>query len=235
MYGRYVKNILGNAYTTSQAEYEEYSRYFAKNYLKFLPALKECSIVDLGCGLGHFLYFLKSHHYTNAIGVDIGSEQINHCESMGFTVVRNDVLAFLKESTGSFDVLIANDLLEHFSKTQVVSFLKLARSKLNSGGVILVKTINQSNVIMGASSRYLDFTHEVAFTEESLAQVLKMANFADVKIVGLDIYVRRGPVNLAAKLLASLLNLSHRFFFRLYGRKTTTIFGKFILGVAINE
>ena len=44
---------------------------FNANYLKFLPVDKTARILDIGCGIGHFLAYVKSKNYNNFLGVDI--------------------------------------------------------------------------------------------------------------------------------------------------------------------
>jgi tRNA G46 methylase TrmB len=58
-YNKYLSNHLGKIHRGDEKDFLLMEKYFSKNYLKYLPRNKQSLIVDLGCGMGHFLYFLK--------------------------------------------------------------------------------------------------------------------------------------------------------------------------------
>lgn len=58
-----------------------------KNHLKHLPNEKDTRILDLGCGMGHFLYFLKANGYNNYLGIDFCDENIKFCRDNNFNVI----------------------------------------------------------------------------------------------------------------------------------------------------
>jgi hypothetical protein len=78
-----------------------------------------------------------------------------------------------------------NDVLEHIPKPDIVPTLEALRVALTTGGTLLVKVPNAANAF-GLVARYLDFTHEIAFTEHSLRQVLVAAGFGTVTVGGLE-------------------------------------------------
>ena len=67
----------------------------------FLPTDRGAAIADLGCGYGSLVWWLQQIGYTNAAGLDVSRDQIEHGERLG---VRNlhhgDVLEFLQGATG---------------------------------------------------------------------------------------------------------------------------------------
>jgi hypothetical protein len=125
-----------------------------------------------------------------------------------------------------------NDVLEHIPKDRIVLLMELVRSRLLPGGVLIAKTINAANPILGAHSRYNDFTHELSWTEESLRQVLRQAGFSTVEVLPSNLYVFHGnPANWAAWGVAKCFEVAFLAYFRLHGRKTTHIFTKNIIAV----
>jgi 2-polyprenyl-3-methyl-5-hydroxy-6-metoxy-1,4-benzoquinol methylase len=211
-------------------------KYFSKNYLKHLPKNKQSLIVDLGCGMGHFLYFLKKKGYKNYFGVDISAECIAFCNKKKLAskerLFCGDVFDFFQKGKRKFDMVIMNDLIEHIPKSEIVLLLGLIKKSLNDNGKLIIKTINCANPITGSSSRYLDFTHTSGFTEESLSQALSIAGFEKINIYPQDIWVFNSIVNFLGKLGQWVLGLFFRLLFFLYGRKTTKIFTKDIIAVA---
>lgn len=197
-----------------------------------MPRDRQARIIDLGCGLGHFLFFLKRAGYKNILGVDVGTEAINFCRQKDLPVTEDEICHFLTNLQEPVDLFILNDVLEHQTKDNMWRMLELMRSKLKTGGAVLIKVPNMGNPLLGNDGRYIDITHEVGFDQHSFKQTLLMANFRDVKVVGTDIYVTANPVaNFVARTLARIFDRMFYFIFKLYGRTDTKIFTKNILAI----
>ncbi|KAF5416105.1 MAG: Ubiquinone biosynthesis O-methyltransferase [Candidatus Methanophagaceae archaeon] len=204
--------------------------------MKHLPESKESKNLDIGCGMGHFLYFLEKEGYKNYLGIDISKESIEFCKERNFHVKCCDVFDYLKGTTESFDVIVMNDIIEHFNKQEIIEILKLVNKNLVENGKVIIKTLNAANPILASSSRYMDFTHEIGFTEESLSQILRVCGFNNVRIYPQDLYIfYKNPLNYIAKFISKLLNLNFRLLFILHGRKTTKIFTKDIIAVGVKK
>jgi len=233
IYDKFITTHFGETHKTGTNEFGMYYKYFKKNYLDHLSMDKKSKILDIGCGMGHFLYFLKKEGYKNALGIDISKENVEFCIENGFNAKCSDIFYFLEENIDPFDTIVMNDIIEHFNKNEVIKILELVNQNLVVGGNVIIKTLNSSNPILANSGRYIDFTHEISFTEESLSQVLKVCTFEDIKIYPQNLYVfYRNPLNYVAQFLSSTINLTLRLLFLMYGRKTTKIFTKFIIAVA---
>ncbi len=235
LYSRYMTTHFGKIHGDNQ-EFPIHNRYFRKNFLKLLPADRNVKIVDLGCGMGHFLNFLEKENYYNYIGVDVSEENVEFCKKNKFNAVLGNIFDFLKETNETYDVIVMNDIIEHFEKPEIIYLLQLIFDALHHNGRLIIKAPNAANPILASSSRYYDFTHELIFTEESMSQVLRISGFSQVFIYPQDLYVfYYNPVNYLAKLFSFLLNGILRIFFRFYGRKTTKIFTKNLIAVAIKD
>jgi SAM-dependent methyltransferase len=214
-------------------------RYFRKNYKRFLPENLQSKVLDFGCGMGHFLYFLKKFGYINRYAVDISQESVDYCLKKNLVdknkVFCGDGLKYLSETKHKFDLVVMNDVIEHIPKDEIVSTLKQVRMKLKKEGKVIIKVVNSANPITGASSRYLDFTHTTGFTEESLAQVLRMSGFDRVEIFAQNMWVFNPVVNFFGSLGQKMLGVMFRLLFLLCGRKSTKIFTKDIIAVATKE
>ena len=90
-----------------------------------------------------------------------------------------DVLEFLRDRTAQYDLLIARDLFEHLTKEDTLEALTLCREALRPGGALLLQVPNGESPLAGRII-YGDFTHETAFTQSSIAQVLRAAGFESV-------------------------------------------------------
>lgn len=175
--------------TDPKAAGEGYSEY-----LTWLPAARDSQILDLGCGGGEFLEYLESQGYTNLEGIDFSGEQVARCHERGLRSVTQvpDAHEYLASRPRAFDCIVLNDVLEHIPKAGCITLLEKIHASLKDGGACIIKVPNAANVF-GLVARYLDFTHEIAFTETSLRQVLRTAGFRDIDVLGLPVRFRLSP------------------------------------------
>lgn len=179
LYSKYNSSLYGGK---NQSDFESSYEGFEREYSDFLPGNKNAAILDVGCGMGHFVSYLQSKGFQNVRGVDHSAEQVECCLSAGLPVSKiDDVFEFLKSQKNSFDLIMMSDVLEHFDKNEVMQVLKDLRDALKIGGTLLLRVPNMSS-IYGLHARYLDFTHEVGFTESSLNQVLLCTGFSKIYI-----------------------------------------------------
>ncbi len=165
-----------------KARVKENSVYYDAIYDSLLPPDRAARLLDIGCGGGHFLHYLVRKGYRNIEGIDIAPGLVEFVRKEIWPGVHaGDALAFLEAHPGAYDCLAANDFIEHLPKPQIVRFLFLCFDALAPGGRLLIKTPNMSNLFAGRN-RYVDFTHEVGFTEHSLYEVCAAANFGDIDI-----------------------------------------------------
>src|SRR5258706_4202607 len=183
-YNKYITNVIDNAHNLNNLD-NEYNKAFMlwKTYLsQFIESFsKSSNIVDIGCGLGHALYFFNKLGYKNTLGIDISQENINLLHKKRFNVKKEDAFNFLKKNQNSFDIITLFDLIEHFSKNEGILLLTLARKSLKKNGIVIVETFNASHPF---SSRFYsdDITHETGFTPSSIKTLFNLSGFKEKKI-----------------------------------------------------
>lgn len=149
---------------------------------KHFPADSTASILDLGCGHGALIYFLRQAGYRNVVGVDVSPEQVAEAARLGIEGIREgDLLETLRNLPDhSQDVVIAFDVIEHFTKDELLHYVDEVLRVLRPGGRWLIHAPNGESPFVGAI-RYGDMTHEQAFTRVSLAQLLLSSGFSSVE------------------------------------------------------
>lgn len=185
-YAEYVTTHYRSQGLVDPRTYTKTRSYFLRNYAALLPVKKDSAILDAGCGAGQFLNFLKLEGYTNLTGIDLSEAMleigrtVTHLQTLWQTDVES---YFLANPENKFSCIVANDMAEHLTKTELLAFLDLCHSHLSpaSGSLIILKVPNAASWF-GARERYVDFTHELAFTPESVAQVLRVTGYTDVKV-----------------------------------------------------
>ena len=149
------------------------------------PKDKNCKILDIGFGPGHFLKALKDLSYTNSEGIDIDKPAVENAKKNGLNVkLIKDLKSYLAEdNSGKYDFIIMTHLIEHLPKDETIPILKLIyENKLNNGGKLFIATPNAQSLI-GAYWAYEDWTHSTIFTSGSLYYVLYMAGFRNIRFV----------------------------------------------------
>lgn len=146
---------------------------YQRVYGQFLPRDRLAPVLDLGCGGGHFLYFVRVMGYSNHLGVERDSELADLVKRRVTALVREeDIFSFVKsQPSETWSVIALNDVIEHLSRESAVMLLQQVGRILKPDGRVFIKTINMSHPL-GLRSRYMDLTHEAGYTEESLAQLL---------------------------------------------------------------
>jgi 2-polyprenyl-3-methyl-5-hydroxy-6-metoxy-1,4-benzoquinol methylase len=183
-------------------------RYSAETYeadlSNYLPRDRAAPILDVGCGWGQFLWWLREKGFSNVHGIDIGEEQETHGRSIGLniTCVR-DSTEFLENLDSKYQLITMNHIIEHVPAAGGLKMLKAAYRALQPGGRIIVQTPNLCAI--GANwGRYIEITHVTGYTESSLHQIMTMAGFNDIELFGSKTNLKLAPRRLVLILLQSV-------------------------------
>jgi cyclopropane fatty-acyl-phospholipid synthase-like methyltransferase len=183
-YKNYVTTKKNYTQTLSEEEYKLFTKVSKKRFKDILPDDKEVKIIDVACGSGHFLCFLKKEGYTNIEGIDLSEEQLEVAKKMKVNNVQKaDLFKYLPKYPQSFDMIIACNIIEHLNKDEIMQFLDLIYQSLKNEGRVLITTLNTQS-LFGAHTVFNDFTHEQGFTPSSLSQILRVCNFSDITVSG---------------------------------------------------
>lgn len=195
----------------TKEKYKIAAASYETNYKKFFPSDKNSRILDIGCGMGHFLYYLKTKGYTNFNGIDLGKQQIAFCKKyIDINVEKADAFEYLKDKKNEFDVIIMNDVIEHIKKANVVELLEYINNSLKEEGKVIIKTPNMSNPF-GLVSRYQDFTHEAGYNESSILYILNASGFNKVSVfseIYANIGLNRRILNIVRSIIYKILKLA---------------------------
>lgn len=152
--------------------------YWRNRLQHFIPSNKKAAVLDLGCGTGDFLLFLKNQGFTNLTGIEYSEEMkaMSEQTTAGIRIIYNDATAYLAETKSQYDFIICAHLLEHFEKSKVLETLKLAKDRLNPGGRLVIFTPNFASPF-GLMIAFGDFTHITHFSGIAMAQLANMSGF----------------------------------------------------------
>ncbi len=200
------KNIDG----TKNEKYNFFRLYYEAYYKKYIPTNKKVSILEIGCNKGYLLAVLEKEGYESLYGIDLSNEDLTFAkENTPKSTLENiDAFEFCKKHKEGFDVIIIKAVLEHINKEKVFLLIEDMKNSLTKEGILIIDVPNM-DWLFATHERYMDFTHEVGFTKESLSQVM-LNFFHDVKVFTAgNIYTtkkRKIAHYVAKKILSFLFN-----------------------------
>src|SRR6266550_451280 len=117
IYSAYRSARLAAPFPSPEEEFAHRVHYLRRMINKVVPPNPAIRIIDLGCGSGSILRVLAEKGYRSLLGVDVSQEQASLARNYpGVTVVNADLREFLANAPdGAYDVVIAFDVLEHFT------------------------------------------------------------------------------------------------------------------------
>ena len=182
LYERYVSTFKHGNASLTPAELAHYYRWCDARYFPILQDLpKTSSILELGCGHGRILSYLREKDFTNVKGIDISEEQIALARKDGLDAERIDVFEYLnRQSPSSLDGVIAIDLVEHFTKEELLQLFELLHTVIKPNGVLLLQTVNGEG-LFPRQIIYGDLTHSTILSPGSMSQLLSTTRFHDMK------------------------------------------------------
>ena len=206
--------------------YGTFGKFYRTNYLKRLPKEKNANILVISCGPGYFLNFLENEGYTNVFGIDSCTKKTNHALSKGLNCKVANAFDYLEQCEENYDVIFAEQEINHLDKDEVLDFLNLCWKNLKEEGILIVHSLNGANPITGAEALAQNYDHYTTFTEYSLRQILEFSNYRNIEVFPLKLYVfYTNPLNYIGMLVNTIFNSFFRLCFIFYG-KSNKIFSK---------
>lgn len=140
-------------------------------------------VLDLGCGRGEWLELLRDRD-VEAYGVDTNVTYKDRWDASGINVVIADAIDHLRSlAPGSVAVVTAFHLVEHLPIEALIELMDLTNRVLQPGGLFIMETPNPENLVVGASTFYLDPTHQRPIPPALLEFLTGARGFYDVKII----------------------------------------------------
>ncbi len=147
-----------------------------------LPDDRDSRCLDIACGAGMFLHYLKERGYRNITGVDISAEQVALAKQVCGTVFECDANEFLADGK-KFDLITILSFIEHLTRDEAMDFLDNVHRALSPGGRVILVTPNADSPF-ASHMRYGDLTHEVIYKRSSLSSLLSACGFVNCRAFG---------------------------------------------------
>lgn len=206
--------------------YGKFAKFYRRNYLRYIPQGRDTRILVVSCGPGYFVKLLSEEGYRHVLGIDSDPEKTRYCLMKGMQCEAKRAFQFLEDHNETFDLIIAEQEINHLTLEEVFRFLDLCTRRLRRGGRLILHSINGANPIVASESLAQNIDHFNSYTEYSLKQVLKYSKFTDIRVFPLRLYIfYENPLNWVGLIMELALEVIFRFAFMFYG-KSNRIFTK---------
>lgn len=138
-------------------------------------------VLDIGCGLGWGAEYLAKKKAKQVIGIDRSGAAINYARKKypwPNLVFKTLEAQKIRRLTGSFDLVVAFELIEHLPKSAVRQFITDIEKILKPGGRVMISTPNK------LITRFKNPYHVQEFTAKELKQLFSR-KFTEVKLRGM--------------------------------------------------
>lgn len=183
LYKDYYQNQSGRAFQLQiEEKMKNDAKLFRNEILPLIPNNKSIKILDIGCGFGSLIKLLKDQGYTNLKGIDLSESQVKIAKEFGLVEVEvQEIKSYLNNSESTYDVITGIDIIEHFSKDELIELLSLIKKSLKPNGIAIFRTPNNDAPYATVFSRG-DFTHENYLNASSATQLMLSMGFTEIKV-----------------------------------------------------
>jgi len=184
LYTNYFTNQAGRDFTAKQKEkFEEEKFVFANEIIPYLHSDKSIRILDIGCGTGSLIAACKDAGFKNIEGIDISEEMVKIANDFGVTEARyGDLNEYLSDKQNSYDVISGMDIIEHFTKDELLDLIETIKNALKPEGVVVFRTPNTDAPFATIFSNG-DFTHENFLNKNSVTQLMMAMGFHEIQVL----------------------------------------------------
>jgi hypothetical protein len=157
------------------------------DFIAPLAALQQRpAALDLGCGRGEWLELLGEAGFA-ACGVDLDEGMLAACRERALNVEQADAVASLRALPDASVALVsAFHLVEHMPFAELQTMIREALRVLQPGGLLIMETPNPENLVVGASSFYMDPSHLRPVPPPLLGFVVDYSGFMRHRVVRLQ-------------------------------------------------
>lgn len=147
-----------------------------------LPSRRDSRVVDLGCGYGAFLLWLRELGYSNLRGIDLSQEQVDLARELGLDCVEVEDLFSALSQERNVDLVTMFDVIEHLTRSEAISALSTIANVLAPGGTLILRTPNV-DAALGTVLSYGDLTHELHLNKTSVLELFATLSFQSVHVL----------------------------------------------------
>ena len=128
----------------------------------------EAKILDLGCGKGLVLNYLKKYKSYTGVDLNLSSNKVK-INKVNF--VKDDCVNYINQRLDQFDTFLIIDLLHHLNSDSQLNFLKDLLNKIKKNDTIIIKDIQPKNLL----TKFWNSFHDLIISK----QIINYFNFQE--------------------------------------------------------
>lgn len=207
-----------------ESGYGKFAAYYRHNFLPLMPTDKSANVLVVSCGPGYLVKVLEEEGYRNLLGIDSFPAKIAYAEERGLNCRVERGFEHVASHPDEYDVIIAEQELNHLTLDESLSFLALCRNSLRKDGLLVVYAMNGAHPLYGAENLAHNIDHFYTVTEFSLSQIMSAGGFEDVRIHPLKLYVFwKNPLNYVGLAITGLIDFTVKMLFKLYAKNVKVL------------
>lgn len=181
LYEKYITKFKGDAQATNVPDVSAYHQWCDSAIYPLIETIpREARVLELGCGPGNMLTYLKSVGFRDLVGIDVSAEQIEIAQQQGLRAEVADVFDYIQSHNQRYDLILAMDFVEHFSRDELLRLGPMIHQCLTDIGTFIIQTPNGQGLFSGQVV-YGDMTHMTIFNPGSLTQLLNLSGFSQIR------------------------------------------------------
>jgi 2-polyprenyl-3-methyl-5-hydroxy-6-metoxy-1,4-benzoquinol methylase len=179
--------------------------------------IENAVVLEIGFGSGSFLAWARQHGASVA-GTEINEILLSAAREFGVELLPADFERVSQEHASRFDTIVAFDVFEHFSLTEIVTRLRAAEVMLKASGNLIMRFPNAQSPF-GLAPQNGDPTHKSALSRSVFEQLIQGTTFKVVRYAP-SFHVARGsiPERIARRLRLAARGLISRFLNAIYAQ-----------------
>lgn len=163
----------------ARASYRKLQAAFLLDTLRRLPGAKATSLLDVGCGPGALIAFLRAEGIS-AEGLEIGEPAIDFARREFRAPIHAGTIFDHPLAGRQFDVVTSTAAIEHF--TDPLKALRAMRALLTENGLLYINTQDLLGLVLkNGEGSWFKFVHTFYYTETTLGSLIEQAGFRIIR------------------------------------------------------
>lgn len=175
---------------------KKHIRQFDDEFERLTAAEPVMSVLEIGCGAGLFLRYLRHKGFENVAAVDY-DENLKEvlADLAGYDLHFGDASEFVESLVNkkTFDRIVLFDVIEHMPIDDIVAMMRRLGAVLAPGGKILIRVPNVSSP-WGLKVFFGSFDHVTPFSPGRIHELSHITGFQCTTIVGQTTGKRRRKI-----------------------------------------